>query len=244
MLTSLHASITLPVLLLPLLLSLVLQLLIQVPSLRHEGLTRLLATRDPTQQQALMGLYYPLLQLVVGQGDVGLVADMVEDISDSLAAAPADAAAGAAGQGPAAPAAASGGGGGGGAGLAAGAGSAVELPNVGDNFRAARVHLLQLLRQVRGAGGRGWHPRWEVWERRGREGRRRVNGRNAPAVGPACNQMCLEWDVRVGGWVPVLTLPVALPWHLGFNQVGVVSLPSVVGQGVCIAMPARVLLAS
>lgn len=133
----------------PLLLFLVLQVLMQAPSLRHQGLTRLLATRDPTQQQALMGLDYPLLQLVVGAGDVGLVVDMIEDISDSLTAAPT---AGAAAQGPDAPAAA--GGGGGGAEPAPGAAPALVLPDPGGDFRAARVALLRLLRQVGEAGGR------------------------------------------------------------------------------------------
>jgi hypothetical protein len=58
--------------------------LTQVQGLRHQGLTRLLATHDPVQQQALLELHYPLLQQVVGGGNVGAVADIIQAISDSL----------------------------------------------------------------------------------------------------------------------------------------------------------------
>jgi hypothetical protein len=60
------------------------QVLTQVQDLRHQGLMRLLASRDQRQQQALLGLDYPQLQLVVAQGDVTAVANMIQALSDSL----------------------------------------------------------------------------------------------------------------------------------------------------------------
>jgi hypothetical protein len=40
--------------------------------------------KHQAQQQALVELHYPLLQLVVGEGDVVAVSDMIQDINHSL----------------------------------------------------------------------------------------------------------------------------------------------------------------
>jgi hypothetical protein len=62
---------------------------------------------------------------------------------------------------------------------------ALVLPDPGNDFRAARVNLLRLLRQVRGAGGRGWHPAG-----RGSEGGvcARAGGTHVLAVGSLLKQ--------------------------------------------------------
>jgi hypothetical protein len=80
-------------LLLPLLLLLLLLLLLwlpllqvrqQVAGLRYEELMGLLASGNPAQQEEVLALHYPQLQLVVGKWDVGAVADMIQDINASL----------------------------------------------------------------------------------------------------------------------------------------------------------------
>lgn len=63
---------------------LLVQVLAQVSGLRHQALTQLLASSNQTQQQGLLELHYPLLQQVASEGDVGMVAKLIEDISDSL----------------------------------------------------------------------------------------------------------------------------------------------------------------